>query len=742
MTVTEKKTSSALFPSLLILLGLAFFAKLWLGQGIVYSPKSDIIAQGVGVKALFQESLKQEGRLLLWNPAVNCGTPAHANPLAMFTFPPHWLYLFLPVDRATNLIFLLNVLGAGLAMYVLALRLLKQKASAFFCAAGYMLCHRCLQMIDTGWLAPLSMYALTPLLFWSLDSLIERPIGRRAVTLAIILGLCLSQGFTQGFYYALLGSLFFVAYRLRGRDRLDYAKASALLAVAGVLGLLIDAPDLLPRLEFISLSTRLNFDYAFCIHGAPSWPDLKTLIDPLQAAGAEPWEKNFYFGLWLYPPILFACWKRGRQHLPLIAACAVLFLFCFDTPLLKSAYAVVPGFRLFRHPWRVLMLEQAALLILAGKGLDIMWQERKDPASCRTFSCAWAAVALLGLALASGWKSPPLAASAAWLLLPALWFALQRPIKAWSIAGLCLLPILDGGWRLAPVTTPLATIFPDQAFYAPLKREKLHGRIAAIGRTAIPYGAAGYLGIDMANGYEPLNLKNFEDYFSILKFGDPGKIAAGSISWTDLEAIAKPDMLRALDIEYLISNGPQPLEKIDFEPIGTFADVPVFSFYKGMVRVPVRVWRDLRPLGSAYFATSIKKVADAGSSLMALAAAASVRDAYVLDLDRSADSLGFLGGTAQMTRKGYDDYSYRIVSRGENFLILSQVWYPGWQAGIDGRETRLYRTNHALLGCFVPPGEHTLRLRMTSSKLKTGLLLFAFGVLGMGALWTLKTSAL
>ena len=80
MTVTEKKTSSALFPSLLILLGLAFFAKLWLGQGIVYSPKSDIIAQGVGVKALFQESLKQEGRLLLWNPAVNCGTPAHASP--------------------------------------------------------------------------------------------------------------------------------------------------------------------------------------------------------------------------------------------------------------------------------------------------------------------------------------------------------------------------------------------------------------------------------------------------------------------------------------------------------------------------------------------------------------------------------------------------------------------------------------------------------------------------------------
>jgi hypothetical protein len=729
--VMDKKTESVLFPSLLLVLGLAFFAELWLGPGIVYSPDSDIISQLVGYKTLFQECLRQEGRLLLWNPSVNCGTPANASPLAMFTFPPHWLYLFLPVERATNWIILLNVLGAGLAMYGLAVRLLQQRASAFFCGAGYMLCHRCLQMIHTGWFAPLSMYALAPLLFWSLDRLIEYPVGRRVAATAVVMGLCLSQGFTQGFYYALLGAVPFVAYRLKDKGRLDCVKASALLAVAGGLGLLLACPDLLPRQEFVALSTRLNFDYAFFIHGAPSWPDLKTLIDPLQATGAEAWERDLYFGLWLYPPILFACWKGGRQNLPLVVACAVLFLFCFDSPFLKAAYAVIPGFRYFRHSSRILLLAQLALLILAGKGLDLFWSDRQNPATRRAFSYSWASVALIVLAGAAEWKSLHLAFSAAWLILPALWFAFRRPITVSSIAGLCLLPILDCGSRLAPVTAPLSAIFPEQALYAPLKRETLHGRVAAIGRRVIPYGAAGYLGIDMANGYEPLNLKHFEDYFAVLKYGEPRKIPSRPVVWTDLEAIAKPEMLRALDVEYLVANGPQPLEKIGFEPLDTIEDVSVFSLYEGMVRLPVHIWRDRTPLGAAYFATSICGVPDAASSLAAVARAESVRDAYVLGLEGSAGTFDFSGGTARMTRRGYDDYSYRISSRGENFLILSQVWYPGWKAWIDGRETRLYRTNHALLGCRIPAGEHTLRLSMTSPKLEAGLLLFSLGVLGM-----------
>ncbi|MDD5630220.1 MAG: hypothetical protein PHU21_14225, partial [Elusimicrobia bacterium] len=364
----------ALLPLLLAVLALAFGLRLWTGPGIVYSPHSDIVAYLAGAKTVFQEALRQEGGLPLWNPSANCGTPAQARPASMYTFPLHWPYLFLSVERATNLAVLLDLLLAGLAMYLLALRLLERPESAFFCGAGYMLCRLCLHMLHAGWFGGLTMYALAPLWFWALDRLLEKPDGRRTAVLAAVCWLCLIQGYIQGFYYAALASAFFIAWRLRGERGRALAWRLAALAAAGALGCLLAAPDLLPQLEFVSLSTRTASDYGFFIRGAPSWPDLRTLLDPSRTGGrAEFWENNFYFGLWLSPPALFACWRRPRQSLPLAAAAAGLLLLCFDTPLTRLCYEALPGFKLFRLPSRMLMLAQLVLLLLAGRGLDAAW---------------------------------------------------------------------------------------------------------------------------------------------------------------------------------------------------------------------------------------------------------------------------------------------------------------------------------------------------------------------------------
>ncbi|MCX5794444.1 MAG: hypothetical protein NTY77_02965 [Elusimicrobia bacterium] len=722
----------ALLPiAALTVLGLGFFQALWLGRGIVYSPRSDIIAYLVGTKSVFQKALSEEGSLALWNPAVNCGTPAFAAPAAMATFPTHWFYLFLPVARATNLMILATVLAAGLAMYLLTLRLFHESSVAFFCAAGYMFCHRCLQMIDAGWFAVLSLYALTPLLFWSLDRLLERPGGRRIAASAAVFALCLMTGYAQGAYYLILASALFAACRLRPMAGAARWRALGSLAAAGAIGLLIAAPDLLPRLEFVSLSTRLNFDPSFAVRGMPTWSDIGTLLDPYRSSGPEGWERSLYFGLWLLPACVLAFWKDGRRSLAFAAVCLALPVFCFDGPALRLAYAVVPGFKLFRLHSRLLLLEQFALVVLAGRGLMTLCAS-DGGRSRRGFGLTCGAAALLGFGFAAAWKSGSLAVSAGGLALAAalaLTPALPGPAL---VASLGMLPLLDNAWRMIPVAVPLADIFPQQAFYAPLRRAAGHGRVAAIGRRAIPYGAAGYLGIDMANGYEPLNLKHFQDYFSVLKYGDARRAPRWPVVWTDLESIAKPDLLRALDIEAIVANGPVALEGIGYAPAGESQGVPVFDFYQGMTRLPVRVWRDTRPLGPAYFATAVRRVAGDTESLAAVAASGSAREAYVADLP--PQDLELSGGVARLARRGYDRYWYDVDSRGRNFLILSQIWYPGWRAWLDGRETPLYRTNHALVGCLMPPGRHTLRLELTAPRLRLGLALASLGAAGVALL--------
>ena len=49
-------------------------------------------------------------------------------------------------------------------------------------------------------------------------------------------------------------------------------------------------------------------------------------------------------------------------------------------------------------------------------------------------------------------------------------------------------------------------------------------------------------------------------------------------------------------------------------------------------------------------------------------------------------------------------------NRTRRFLVISEVWHPGWRAFIDGDELQLHRTNVALMGAWIPPGDHKLEL--------------------------------
>ena len=45
---------------------------------------------------------------------------------------------------------------------------------------------------------------------------------------------------------------------------------------------------------------------------------------------------------------------------------------------------------------------------------------------------------------------------------------------------------------------------------------------------------------------------------------------------------------------------------------------------------------------------------------------------------------------------------------GEGFLVLTDSYYPTWQASIDGKETKIYLTDYNFRGIIVPKGEHTV----------------------------------
>lgn len=67
----------------------------------------------------------------------------------------------------------------------------------------------------------------------------------------------------------------------------------------------------------------------------------------------------------------------------------------------------------------------------------------------------------------------------------------------------------------------------------------------------------------------------------------------------------------------------------------------------------------------------------------------------------------------------------------EAFLVASDVFYPGWRAAVDGRETRIFRTDYVLRGIALPPGSHEVRFEYRPRSVRLGAGLSALGLVGL-----------
>lgn len=108
----------------------------------------------------------------------------------------------------------------------------------------------------------------------------------------------------------------------------------------------------------------------------------------------------------------------------------------------------------------------------------------------------------------------------------------------------------------------------------------------------------------------------------------------------------------------------------------------------------------------------------------------------IVDDDAKGAAATFPAGarTAAVTDISDGRITVDVDAGGGGFLVLSEVWYPGWRARIDGQVRPVLRTDVSLQGVTVPAGRHTVVFELASTTLLAGRVLSVLALLCVGVL--------
>lgn len=653
----------------------------------------------------------------LWNPYVRMGQPFAATIQAQVFYPPRVLTVWFlgPVVSMTAMQVLHVVLAiAGVVWLLTPLlhRWYAPWAAGVFFALSPMFSDLAMQqnVVDTA--------------AWSgflLGALYRREWRSFAASLAM--SLLAGSPETSLWQLFLCGVL---AWRLR------QFRVRAL--AAGLVGFALAAPMLVPAAEFTRHSIR-GADGVNSGTWSMSWQQLVASFWPaFDLPSPEYWgdDQHFVANVFLGAAVVgLGCWGALRgpaaaRALSWGGGALLLFSMGRHVPLIRSLL-LVPPFSFFRYPAKAYVGVAFCAAVLAAFGIDAAARAARRFHPRR----AWLSAALLGIvaiACCVSWLLPSLPVRAGAVMgAPWPWFVaasvvlsllmlpegrVRGPLFAATVTTLAVLELVLARWLLVvPEYRPVGTL--TQVMGAPLLPEQ-HGRVSA----------------------------------GVLAFPETFHPAAGdSITWS--RTLLVPNRFMEARVETVNGYGaPEPARFERLEELGSrgFFDLSGVSHY--LSENGVAPFPDLTKLKEVAPGIGLYESHTALPRAFVVQRSVEVGDDEALRAieDESAGQpfrhTAFLaeGPTregapceSQVTREasGLREAAYRVEACGDGFLVMTDSFFPGWHAQVDGVDTRMLRADYVFRAVEISRGHHRVALRYWPASFSVGVVLM---FLALGAL--------
>jgi hypothetical protein len=747
------------------------------GRFLVNSHSDQYVA-GYAFREFAASTLRATGQFPLWNPYLFGGMPYIAAMHGDIFYPTFLLRMVLPTDVAMTWGFIIHVFLSGLFTFGFLRAIGYSFYGSLVGGIAYMMSGQIASYVSPGHDGKLFVSALLPLALWMLYRGIRGGKSWSWGAFALIIGLCVLSPHPQLLQYTLLACgayALFLAFATLDGVSLPRTVAIRRLAVAlgaVVVGLAIGAVQYLPVREYVAWSPRAGGLADYRVATSYAWnpeellnvylPQFSGMLDNywgrngihlhsdyvgvvvLILAGAafiglrgDPRKKHIVF--WSTALLVSLLWSLGSS-----------------TPFYQIPYAIIPGTKYFRAPATIFFVGTLAIALLAATGAERFLQRRvssKYLIGWLIFAVAIALLASVG-ALTSvaesfvderlfdrvlanrtdlimgAWRSFLFVAVTVGLGVTFLRGKVSGRGAAWGLAAVMAIDL----WtieRLYWMFMPRASvIYASDPIIEALKSEPQPARVIAFPVQPTPERDVFLTGdalmthrVRQVLGYHGNQIGRYNDIIG---------------TNSDDNRLFSPNALQLTNTRFILTNIPE----LPFIGNTTLVKGPVLnasgdtvylyrlsaeSPYSWVTPVAVKAPDDqvLATLLNPRFELKRAALFDSSANVAVSPGVQALPPALAITT------------TVRHYEPGKVSIDLSAPAPSGSSLVVSENYYPGWTATVDGKPARLGRADYTLIGVELPSGARSVELNFTSPSYQRGKVItwiaIAIGLLMLGA---------
>lgn len=707
----------------------------------------DVIRQLYPYRILSWDLLKK-GELPLWNPYNFSGAPLLSDFQSGAIYPLNFPLLFFNEKFAWAILVLLQPLLAVLFTYLYCRKIGITSISSLLSSISYGFSYFMIVWLEFNIVGNIILWL--PLILLSIEHLFEKLDFKWSSVLIFSLYSALSSGHPQIFGYLLAFTIIYSIFRsfnLKNKGGLVYILFLQIVAL-GIGSIL-----LIPGIELLKNAARSPYPHQYFIDKVllQWWHLIMTFVPDFFG---NPATRNYFLpdtyvgkvtsiGL---VPLFFLVYVFFRKksffaNFFLISAGFVLLLitanplteilYRFNIPLISTSAPNLSSFIL-----------SFCLSILAGIGVDLFLKEKTSIKNTLShlfpigliFATLWFGIFVLGNSSFEWVGNLPISTrnliySSIIFSLASLIFILRIFLKDFTKLFLVLLIFLQifdlfRAFHKFNPFVPYDLVFPKAEVLSWLQKNSGLNRFWGFGSGRIEANFATQYKLFSPDGLDPLYPRRYGEFIQASKEGkiitkftretrSDAIIAQGNDINLFLQDRTKLKVLDSLAVKYLLfrEDGSEEFQfpKDRFKEVYRENRWIILENLKADPRVyltsDVKAFKSKEEFEKLFFSPEIS---------------------VLLEEDLKIKK----GENGQVSFTSYSPgrMDLKTKSKNGNLLYVSETYFPGWKAYVDGNEVKLYRANYTFMSLLVPSGDHQVSLKYEPSSIRIGSLFSVFSI--------------